>query len=622
MCGIAGYINLDGKPVDLQNLKRMNECISHRGPDGEGYYCEGPVGFAHRRLAIIDPHGGVQPFYSDDRSLVMVFNGEVYNYVEIRKELEPYFPFHTDSDTEVVLKAYQKWGLKGALERFQGMFAFALYDVKEAVVYIVRDRVGIKPLYYYLTSNQLVFASEIQAILRAGNVKREIVPESIASYLRYQYIPAPGSIYKDLHKLQPGCSIKIDIRTGRVEKTRYWQLEISTGKERAENEWLEEFNALMDAILKIYVRSDVPFGAFLSGGVDSSLVAAVMSRHLDHPVRTFTIGFQEEKHSETPFALDASRMIGADHLEKIVSPNLAEELLVGMTRHFGEPFGDSSAIPTYYVSKVAASRVKMVLSGDGGDELFGGYNSYQTTFRNYTNTFECLRVAAKLKAFASTLFYREDTKQIRTRIEQHQAAHDSQREGFSTPELTHLLSTGMPVPPRTAFTPAGQIPDIDPITWFQAQDFHTYMVDDVLTKVDRMSMANSLEVRVPLLDHKVVEFAFSLPLSLKIRADQTGNSLITKYLLKKSAARFYPEAFLARPKQGFGIPIVEWCRGAFRPLIESTLRDRSNPIFEWLNFDMVKNILDEFFSTNPNRVVQVWYLFMLSMWVKHVHEQP
>lgn len=622
MCGIAGYINLNGSPAELQNLQKMNGAISHRGPDGEGYFCEGPVGFAHRRLAIIDPHGGVQPFYSDDRSLVLVFNGEVYNYLEIRKELITDFQFHTDSDTEVVLKAYQKWGLAGAVERFQGMFAFALYDLNLSVVYLVRDRVGIKPLFYYQTPNQLAFASEIQAVLKAQDVKREIVPESIVSYLRYQYIPAPNSIYKNLHKLEPGCLLKVDLQTSTVEKTRYWQLKISPEKKRDERDWLEEFNALLDGILKIYVRSDVPFGAFLSGGVDSSLVAAVMSQHLDHPVRTFTIGFQEEQHSETPFALEASRIIGAEHLEKIVSPNLGQELLSDMVRHFGEPFGDSSAIPTYYVSQVAASRVKMVLSGDGGDELFGGYNSYQTTFRNYMNEMAGLGVGAKVRMFASNLFNPDFVRGQQQDIERHQAAHDAQREGFSTPELTHLLSRGMPVPPRTAFTLAGKGGGIDPLTWFQAQDFHTYMVDDVLTKVDRMSMANSLEVRVPLLDHKVVEFAFSLPLSLRIRADQTGNSLITKYLLKKSAARFYPENFLSRPKKGFGIPIVEWCCGAFRPLIEAALRDRSNPIFAWLNFEHVEEILDEFFSKNPNRVAQVWYIFMLSMWVKHVHEQP
>lgn len=621
MCGITGYINLNGKPAEFQNLQKMNGAISHRGPDGDGYYCEGPVGFAHRRLAIIDPHGGVQPFYSDDRSLILIFNGEVYNYVEIRKELVSDFQFHTDSDTEVVLKAYQKWGLAGAIERFQGMFAFALYDLKRSVVYLVRDRVGIKPLYYYQTPDQLVFASEIQAVLKAQDVKREIVPESIASYLRYQYIPAPNSIYKNLHKLEPGSSLKVDLKTGIVEKTRYWQLKISPQTKRDERDWLEEFNALLDGILKIYVRSDVPFGAFLSGGVDSSLVAAVMSQHLDHPVRTFTIGFQEEEHSETPFALEASRIIGADHLEKIVSPNLAEELLSDMVRHFGEPFGDSSAIPTYYVSQVAASRVKMVLSGDGGDELFGGYNSYQITFRNYMNEMAGLGAGAKVKMFVSNIF-NPDFVRGKQDIERYQSAHDAQREGFSTPELTHLLSGGMPVPPRTAFTPAGRTSGIDPLTWFQAQDFHTYMVDDVLTKVDRMSMANSLEVRVPLLDHKVVEFAFSLPLSLRIRADQTGIALITKYLLKKSAARFYPETFLSRPKKGFGIPIVEWCRGAFRPLIEAALRDRSNPIFAWLNFERVEEILDEFFSKNPNRVAQVWYIFVLSMWVKHVHEQP
>ncbi len=622
MCGIAGSINLKGRPVELQTLQRMNDAIAHRGPDGEGYFCEGQVGLSQRRLAIIDPQGGVQPFYSDDRSLVLIFNGEVYNYVEIRKELAEYFPFHTDSDTEVVLKAYQQWGIGGAIERFQGMFAFALYDTRNSVVYLVRDRVGIKPLYYYLADGQLIFSSEIQSILKASEVKRNISTEAVASYLRYQYIPAPNSIYTDLHKLDPGCLLKVDLRQGTVEKSRYWQLKIDEGKRRDEGEWLDEFNALFDEIIRIYVRSDVPFGAFLSGGVDSSLVAAVLARHLDSPVRTFTIGFEEEEHSETPFALEASRLIGAAHTEKTVLPDHAEELLSRMVRHFGEPFGDSSAIPTYYVSQVAAGQVKMVLSGDGGDELFGGYNSYQGTYRQYLGALPPVQEGMVSRFISSLLGQRREPSAVD--LASLQAAHNRQREGFSTEDLRRLLAAHIPLPERIPFSPFAppqKIAGLDPVTRFQAQDFNTYMVDDVLTKVDRMSMANSLEVRVPLLDHKVVEFAFSLPLSLRIRPSANGDALITKYLLKKSAMRYFSEKFLARPKRGFGIPVVEWCRGSFRPLIEGQLRDRSNPIFNWLNYLQVGEILDDFMTVNPSRVAQVWYIFMLSMWVRGVHEQ-
>ncbi|MFN9742511.1 MAG: asparagine synthase (glutamine-hydrolyzing) [Acidobacteriota bacterium] len=624
MCGIAGSINLKGRPVELPTLQRMNDAIAHRGPDGEGFYCQGPVGLAQRRLAIIDPQGGVQPFYSDDQSLVLIFNGEVYNYVEIRKELAAHFPFHTDSDTEVVLKAYQQWGIGGAIERFQGMFAFALYDTRNGVVYLVRDRVGIKPLYYYLADDQLIFSSEVQSVLKAPEVRREISPEAVASYLRYQYVPAPNSIYQNLHKLEPGCLLKVDLRQGTVEKSRYWQMKIRQETRRAEGELIEEFNALFDEILKIYVRSDVPFGAFLSGGVDSSLVAAVLARHLDSPVQTFTIGFEEEEHSETPFAREASRIIGAKHTEKIVLPDHAEDLLSRMVRHFGEPFGDSSAIPTYYVSQVAAGQVKMVLSGDGGDELFGGYNSYQATYRQFVGQGANPVSGGLVGRLLAAIRGQGSRVGEATDMDSYLAAHNAQREGFGTNDLRQLLAPHLAIPERPTFKPvavSGSPAGIDPVTWFQAQDFNTYMVDDVLTKVDRMSMANSLEVRVPLLDHKVVEFAFALPLSLRIRPSGSGDSLITKYLLKKSAGRYFSDQFLARPKRGFGIPVVEWCRGRFRPLIEEQLRDRGNPVFAWLNYPQVELILNDFFSTNPSRVAQVWYIFMLSMWVKHVHEQ-
>jgi len=302
--------------VKMDMLEAMNQVIAHRGPDGDGFFCDRNVGLTHRRLAIIDPRGGIQPFYNDDHSIALSFNGEIYNYVEIQRELEADFHFRTHSDTEVVVRAYEKWGIS-CLDRFQGMFAFALYDARRRKLYMVRDRVGIKPLFYYHTSDRLVFASEILAVLKVSGVQKDIALETLSAFFRYQYIPTPHTVYKNMYKLEPGYYLEIDTHGGQVHKHQYWNLAIHT-VERPEVDWLDELNALLDDIVRIYVRSDVPFGAFLSGGIDSSLVTALMAKQLDHPVRTFSIGFHEEQHSELPFASEVAELINTNHYEKIV----------------------------------------------------------------------------------------------------------------------------------------------------------------------------------------------------------------------------------------------------------------------------------------------------------------
>jgi asparagine synthase (glutamine-hydrolysing) len=618
MCGIAGIIQFDGRPADAEALGRMNGMLAHRGPDGDGFFVQGAVGLAHRRLAIIDPRAGVQPFTNDDRSVVLSYNGEVYNYVELRKELEGEFPFHTQSDTEVVLRAYEKWGID-CLKRFRGMFALAIYDRRNERVYLVRDRVGIKPVFYHNDGRRLLFSSEVASLLASGDVPREVDPAALSGYFRYQYVPAPATIYRGVRKLEPGHYLEIDPRGGRVRDVRYWRLDIKL-TERPEGEWIEELEALLRETVKIYVRSDVPFGAFLSGGVDSSLVTALMTECLPSPVRTFTIGFREEKHSEIPYAAQAARILGTEHCERIVSPELAGEILPMLATHFGEPFADSSAIPCYYVSREAAGEVKMVLSGDGGDELFGGYVSYQTTFGDLA------RERPRLPAVARRLLDLGIVPPALRRwaagcdLAAHQERHDASRQIFRTSDLRALLAAELAVAPPTPFEPAVS-GSVDPVNWFEAQDFTTYLVDDVLTKVDRTSMANSLEVRVPLLDHKVVELAFRMPLSMKLRTDATG-ALQTKYALKRVASRYFSPAFLARPKQGFGIPVIEWCRGALRPHIEGGLRDRSNPIYQWLRPQYVQDLLDSFYAGQDGLVARLWFLFTFDLWHKHIHRAP
>lgn len=616
MCGIAGIVRFDRQPVDTAELAALNRALGHRGPDGEGVHCAAGVGLAHRRLAIIDPGAGQQPFFSDDRKVAMTYNGEVYNYLELRDELKREFAFTTRSDTEVVVKAFQKWGID-CIRRFRGMFAFGLYDDAAGLLYLVRDRVGIKPLYYCSFGDRLAFASELTALLQLPWVERELDPMALADYFRYCYVPTPATIYRNIHKLEPGCYLAIDVRTGAIRKRRYWELR-AVNAERDEQSLLEELNALLDDTLRIYVRSDVPFGCFLSGGVDSSLVTALMSRHLGFPVESFSIGYDETRHSELAHAGEASRIVGTRHHEKIVSPRLAADTLLRLAGHFGEPFADSSAIPTYLVSSMAAEHVKMVLSGDGGDELFAGYDSYPMTWLDATDPLYPAR----------TLFFRwlariAPTQRIRRgarfRARSLRDKYVAQRRTFDADALRKLL-------PYAAEEPAGSAPGapdaaVDPVTRFQMEDFGSYLPNDILTKVDRMSMANSLEVRVPLLDHPIVEFAFSLPLAAKIRRRPGDGEIETKYLLKKSAARFYPERFLSRPKQGFGIPIVEWCRGDLFPLIEDRLRDPRNPVFDWVSKDAVSGILSSFAAGADGVSAKVWSLLMFEAWVNEVHRR-
>ncbi len=615
MCGIAGRINFNRQPVHRNMLMTMANAMAHRGPDGEGFYDDGCVGLAHRRLSIIDPEKGHQPFIDKSSGLALVCNGEIYNFLELRDELSGHCIFRTQSDTEVLLQAYAYWGI-GCLDKLRGMFAFALHDSRRKKLYLVRDRLGIKPLYYYYKADSsLYFASELSALL-AAEVPREIDGESVAGYFRWQYIPTPKSIYKNIYKLEPGHYLEIDLNSGNINNVCYWKLQPNPSN-LPEEVCLEQLNAELDNVLRIYVRSDVPFGAFLSGGVDSSLVTALMSRQLNEPAKTFSIGFNERNHSELPFAAKASKTIGTNHYEKIVSPKAALDVLVKLTRHFGEPFADSSAVPTYYVSQVTAGEVKMVLSGDGGDELFGGYWSYIKTFQDmkYPIPTFLRKTASNISSLAPQSKIGRSLGYIAM---QPLERHIQQRQIFTLLELKELLNAECSTdwPYKVALSEIKN--EIDDISCFQYLDLRTYLLDDILTKVDRMSMANSLEVRVPLLDHKIVELAFQLPLSAKLHCE--GRQVRTKHLLKLSAERFFPSDFLDRPKMGFGIPIIEWCQNDLKENILDAFNNRNAPSYEWLNYNIVQKILNEFFSGRNNRAAHVWALLMFDIWMRNVHK--
>lgn len=599
MCGIAGIVRFDGAVMDQAALRRMAGALAHRGPDGEGIYVSGPVGFAHRRLAIIDPAGGAQPLVDRESGLALTYNGEVYNFIEIRRELGE-VGFATASDTEVVLRAWRQWGI-AALDRFRGMFAFALHDPKAGKVFLVRDRLGIKPLYYRADHGRIVFASELDALVLESGQVGPVDPAALSLYLRYGYVPTPRTIYVGVEKLEPGHCLEIDLAGARWIKHRYWHLAPQL-RPRSEAEALDELEALLRETVGLYVRSDVPFGAFLSGGVDSSTVVALMSGILSQPVRSFSIGFAESEYSELAYAEEAATRLGTRHHAAMLEPTVTLPWLQSLAARFGEPFADSSCLPTWYVSHLAAAEVKMVLSGDGGDELFAGYASYPAVLEQARLTH-----SRSLGAALADLVRRR--RSAAGQSAHWSTAHHRQRDAFSVPEREAL--TGRSAPP--AFDEEIRLPaNADPVTRCQLRDVGSYLLDDILVKVDRMSMDNSLEVRVPLLDHKLVEFAFSLPLELRLR--QSGDHVVAKYLLKRAAERFFPRRFLDRPKWGFGIPIHAWLGGALRPLVGDLLESGAKELAALVDPATVRRVVAAYYAGEQGRVGQVWCLLALRLW--------
>jgi asparagine synthase (glutamine-hydrolysing) len=601
MCGIAGIARFDGASPDARILARINAALAHRGPDGEGIWASGAVALSHRRLAIIDPAGGAQPFVDDAPGLALTYNGEVYNFVEIRKELAD-ARFVTDSDTEVVLRAYARWGM-ACLAKFRGMFAFALHDRRANRLYLVRDRLGIKPLYYHLDGDRVVFASELAALMLCGDIDREVDESGLQGYLRFGYVATPATIWRGVRKLEPGCYLEIDLSSGKAAVHRYWELAPAV-RERSADEAAEELDALLDDIIRLYVRSDVAFGAFLSGGVDSAVVSALMAHVLDRPVRSFSIGFAEDSYSELPYAAEAARIIGAQHTAAVLSPELSESLLLGIARRFGEPFADSSALPTWYVSSLAAKDVKMVLSGDGGDELFAGYNSYGAVLDAVSGktggTGALGRGLTWLGALAGVGRPRLDWRTV----------HHRQRDTFSPERCARLLG-------HVAGSGGDELAEpsaADPVTRCQFRDVSTYLLDDILTKVDRMSMDNSVEVRVPLLDHKLVEFAFGLPTELKIGYGADG-LVETKRLLKRSASRFYPRALVDRRKWGFGIPVHQWLNGPLKPMAHDLLDSRADRLSRYLDAREVRDVVRAYYAGRQEHVGELWNLLALRLWL-------
>ena len=572
MCGIAGILRRDQAPVDAAVLKRMTDVLAHRGPDGEGVRVEGPVAFGHRRLAIIDLVGGIQPMTSDDGSTWITYNGEVYNFRELRAELSALGRrFRTDSDTEVVLAAYESWGPE-CVTRLRGMFAFAIWDARRRRLLLARDRVGIKPLVYAWDGRALRFASEIKGLLADSEVPRDLDWDALQDYLTHLYIPSPRTMFRGIRKLPPASYLVWSLDGGDPAIHTYWDLRMTPEPGIPEAEWVARLDHVLHETVRLHMVSDVPVGAFLSGGVDSSSVVACMAETSRVPVKTFSIGFDEHDYDELRYARLVAARHGTEHFEMVVKPDVMD-ILPRLAWQFDEPFGDASAVPTYCLSKLTRDHVTVALSGDGGDESFAGYRRYDQALRLHRRMDHgALAVCKPLLRWAGAR--RSPGAKGRERLQvlgMPPLERYYRMLTYQTPEtLATLLTTeaaarmsgGRPTDALSMM--AGQAGTEDYLSTLQYVDVHHYLPGDILTKVDLTSMLSSLETRVPLLDHVLMEHAATMPPSLKLR-DGTG-----KYVLKEAMRRHLPAETLDRGKMGFGVPLAHWFRKDLRRTMPAT----------------------------------------------------
>ena len=568
MCGIGGFLHFDkNRPVSWDRLRTMTDVLQHRGPDSSGYWVDGPIALGHRRLAIIDVQSGGQPMFSADGSLVLIFNGEIYNYIELRDELEKKgYIFHTASDTEVILVSYTEWGIR-CVEKFNGMWAFALWDKREQRLFCSRDRLGEKPFFYTIYDKTFVFGSEIKALFAYGVTK--YVNESVLdAYLCFTYIPAPHTFYKNIFKLMPGHSVIIE--DGQIKIDQYWEVKFPPEESvrQDEGEILSEFDELFQDSVRIRMRSDVEFGAFLSGGLDSGSVVANMSKVSLRPVKTFTIGFAEPDFDERDVACLTAQQFKTDHMEYTVAKEDMSGLIQKLAWHYDEPFGDSSALPTYLVSKIAREEVKMVLTGDGGDEVLSGYTILQGEkfSQKFQELPEIIRqsMVGLLKAFENNMPPFISRRLMRPRRVVENANLDfidrleAKQSGFSRREREYLLNCLNKdyLPARTFIEDAIKpIKDADNFSKLNYWLLKVSLPDDMLCKVDRASMANSLEIRVPFLDYRLVELLSAVSMSVKLKG------YTRKYILRQTVGKELPSIVLGMKKRGFSIPINHWLRG-------------------------------------------------------------
>ena len=620
MCGIAGFVDAStsrGASVDADEvlIHAMCDVIRHRGPDDEGVRVEPGVGLGMRRLSIIDIATGHQPIHNEDGTVWVVFNGEIYNYRELRALLEAAgHRFYTASDTETIVHAYEEWGAD-VFRRLRGMFAVAVWDRTSRTLLLGRDRAGQKPLHYAERHGRFYFGSELKSLLAAGAIGRDIDLTALDHYLSFLYAPRDRAILRGAHKLPPAHYLKW--QDGSISIAPYWAIAAAESFHGSEADAVDALSAVLDDAVRSHMVADVPLGAFLSGGIDSSLVVGLMAGASPQPVKTFSIGFDEPQFDELEHARVVARHFGTDHHEFVVRPD-GLAILERLIGHFDEPFADASAIPTWYVSEMARRHVTVVLSGDGGDELFGGYDRYLPHPR--VSRFDAWPVPGKRlaanavwpllphgtrgKNFLRHVSRSEDGRYLDS-IAFFQ--EDEKRELYSAGVRDALTGPGAEQTLAQHFERFRSLPAESRMMRF---DFETYLPEDVLTKVDRMSMAHSIESRVPLLDNHVIDFAASLPASLKIANGRR------KHVLKEAARRLLPPAILERKKQGFGVPLGTWFRGGLTDVFSDVLRSPTARQRGYFEPRFIDRLLTEHLDGKRDHMLRLWQLVVFELWCR------
>lgn len=610
MCGIAGLVRWGDRRDLQQEIRQMSESVVHRGPDGEGVYIRDGVALGHRRLAIIDLESGSQPMANEDESIWITFNGEIYNYRELRAELTGLgHHFKTASDTEVIVHAYEQWG-DDCVSHLRGMFAFGVCDFRERRVLLARDHFGIKPLVYRIGEDYVAFASELTALQRINEAPSRGRLQSIEYFFRFGYIPHPDTIYKDVFKLPPGNTLVVGM-DGRLGSPReYWQLEFVASDED-EEDWDARLKETLRESVATHLVSDVPFGVFLSGGVDSTLVAMEMSGLLQQKVTAFTIGFEEDSHNELEFARKAADRLGIDLKYEIVRQDAAR-LLPILVEQYGEPFADSSALPTWHLSQMARHHVPMVLSGDGGDEAFAGYDRYQI-FQHHRQLGWLLNRVVRRQGDWPLIIRLLGTRGLSGFSRDTDAwlalmnyIPQRGRRIIWRPEFRHVLET-----PNPTFEAAAGEDGRDLVTRGQSIDYRTYLPGDILTKVDIASMAHGLEVRTPLIDREVAKLVSRLPLQQRVRQGAG------KYLPRKVLKLRFPEAFVDRKKMGFSIPCDQWLKRTqpIRKMLDQRLADPECPLNRWIDPKSVRRLLS-LHDLTGRFSTPIWPLLILTLWLE------
>ena len=628
MCGISGFADFNRKS-DKNILEAMNRTLQHRGPDGEGYGMYNldnvTVGLGHRRLSIIDlTAAGNQP--QTYKNLHITFNGEIYNYAEIKKELiDKGHQFQSHSDTEVILHAYSEWGSK-ALDKFIGMFAFVIYDDAEHKLFACRDRAGVKPFYYYLKDGLFLFGSELKALVKHPSFAKEINTDAVAAFLQYGYVPTPHCIFYNAHKLKPGHFLMLDLKDGKYKTQQYWNVYDAYNQPTLKIELpeaIEETEKLLTSAFQYRMVSDVPVGVFLSGGYDSACVTAILQKNNTEKIKTFTIGVPDAGLNEAPFAKEIAKHLGTDHTEYYCTEKEALEIVPDLPFFYDEPFADSSAIPTTLVSRIAREKVTVALSADAGDEIFAGYNRYDYMLR-YGKKLQRIPGIVRKTAVSLMNVIPADAIPVMNKKYLFHSRYEKLKGLLKDPsEKKFFKGMSQQLDEKSIAKLFGKkIPDLvtafdstelktensSILNYMMAIDYQTYLLDDILQKVDRAGMSVSLEGREPFLDHRIIEWAAKLPMQFKYN---NGNK---KFIIKQIVHKYIPQQMMDRPKMGFGIPIASWLQKDLKPFVDCYFDEAFINRQKIFNNDEIQRIKKSFYEGKAERAEKIWFILMFQMW--------